>query len=125
MSDDDASRNPSPTESPRHSRLGQFLRSGKGLVAVYLAFAGAYLGASGGRLRQHSQYNHYVYLAEGWLHGRLALKGPPPNENDWAKVDVFKRKDGRELRGTYGSRTGGPVDRFYPLRGPSETVTDA
>src|SRR3954471_24535275 len=116
MSDDDASRNPSPTESPRHSRLGQFLRSGKGLVAVYLAFAGAYLGASNGRLRQHSQYNHYVYLADGWLHGRLGLAGPPPNENDWAKVDVLVLRDKRTVKGTYGGR-GGPADRFYPLRG--------
>jgi hypothetical protein len=112
-------------QSPEQSRLGRFLRTRKGLVAVYLAFAGAYLGASGGRLQQHSLYNHFVYLADGWLHGRLALKGQPPNENDWAKVDVFKLKDGRELRGTYGSHTGGPVDRFYPLRGPSETVPDS
>ena len=51
--------------------------------------------------------------------------GQPPNENDWAKVDVFKLKDGRELRGTYGSRTGGPVDRFYPLRGTPETVPES
>ena len=117
-----ASASPSG-ESPL--RLSRFLHSKKGLCAVYLAFAGAYLGASGGRLRHHSQYNHYVYLAEGWLHGRLALNGPPPNENDWAKVDIFKLKDGRELRGTYGSRTGGPVDRFYPLRGNPETVQDS
>jgi hypothetical protein len=119
---------PAPaTSSPdaAATRLGRFLRTKRGLCAVYLIFAGAYLGASGGRLRHHSPYNHYVYLAEGWLHGRLALKGPPPNENDWAKVDVFKLKDGRELRGTYGSRTGGPVDRFYPLRGNSETIADS
>jgi hypothetical protein len=127
MTDDDGNngRDHSQSERESQSRLGQFLRTGKGLVAVYLAFAGAYLGASGGRLRQHSPYNHYVYLAEGWLHGRLALKGPPPNENDWAKVDVFRLKDGRELRGTYGSRTGGPVDRFYPLRGAPETINDS
>jgi hypothetical protein len=104
--------------------LSRFLHTKLGLCAVYVVFAAAYLGASGARLRRHSQYNHYVYLAEGWLHGRLALKGPPPNENDWAKVDVFKLKDGREIRGTYGSRTGGPVDRFYPLRGAPFTVTD-
>jgi hypothetical protein len=107
------------------ARLDGWLVGWRAFLIIYLVFAGAYLGASGGRLRQHSIYNHYVYLAEGWLHGRLALAGPPPNENDWAKVDVFKLRDGRELRGTYGSRTGGPVDRFYPLRGPSETLTDA
>ena len=113
---------PAAEPPPPLSRFARFMRSKPGLVVVYIAFAGAYLGASGARLQRHSQYNHYVYLADGWLHGRLALQGQPPNENDWAKVDVFKLKDGRELRGTYGSRTGGPVDRFYPLRGASETV---
>lgn len=102
-------------------RIGRFLGSGKGLVALYLIFAGAYLGAAGGRLRQHSAYNHYVYLADGWLHGRLALAGAPPNENDWAKVDVLALRDGRTVRGTYGGR-GGAADRFYPLRGRSETI---
>ncbi|HVZ72669.1 MAG TPA: hypothetical protein VHJ20_09870 [Polyangia bacterium] len=106
------------------SRLARALRGWRGFAILYVVFAGAYLGASGGRLIQHSMYNHYVYLAEGWLHGRLALEGQPPNENDWAKVDVFKLKDGRELRGMYGSKTGGPADRFYPLRGPSETVAE-
>jgi hypothetical protein len=118
---------PSPalTQPERPKRLAALLAGWRGFLVVYVVFAGAYLGASGGLLRQHSIYNHYVYLAEGWLHGRLALAGPPPNENDWAKVDVFKLKDGRELRGTYGSRTGGPADRFYPLRGVSETVPEA
>ena len=72
-------------------------------------FAAAYLGASSGRLRTHSPYNHYVYLAEGWLHGRLALAGGPPNENDWAKVDVLVLRDGRTVRGSYGGR-GGPAE---------------
>lgn len=107
------------------TRLARLLSGWRGFLVLYVAFTGAYLGASGGRLRGHSMYNHYVYLADGWLHGRLALEGQPPNENDWAKVDVFKLKDGRELRGTYGSRTGGPVDRFYPLRGPSVTVPES
>jgi hypothetical protein len=108
------------TASP--SRLSRLLRGWRGALLVYVAFTGAYLGASGGRLVGHSPYNHYVYLAEGWLHGRLALAGPPPNENDWAKVEVLKLRDGRELRGIYGSRTGGPTDRFYPLRGKAETI---
>ena len=109
----------------RAARFGRFLQTRKGLVLLYVVFAGAYLGASGARLRRHSPYNHYVYLADGWLHRRLSLQGPPPNENDWAKVDILKLKDGREVRGVYGSRTGGPVDRFYPLRGKSETIPES
>jgi hypothetical protein len=105
--------------------LARLLRGWRGALLVYLAFTGAYLGASGGRLRTHSQYNHYVYLADGWLARRLTLAGPPPNENDWAKIEVFKLRDGREVRGLYGSRTGGAVDRFYPLRGAPETIPAA
>jgi hypothetical protein len=105
--------------------LARLLRGWRGVAVVYLAFAAAYLGASGGRLRMHSPYNHYVYLADGWLHGRLTLAGPPPNENDWAKIDVLKLKDGRELRGIYGGRVGGSPERFYPMRGDSFIVTPA
>lgn len=103
------------------AQMARLLSMRRGLVVLYLVFAAAYLGASGGRLRQHSPYNHDVYLADGWLHGRLALAGPPPNENDWAKVDVLSLRDGRTVRGTHGGR-GGPADRFYPLRGAAFTV---
>jgi hypothetical protein len=102
-------------------RLTRLLSRRSGLVLLYVVFAAAYLGASGGRLRQHSAYNHFVYLADGWLHGRLSLAGEPPNENDWAKVDVLTLRDGRTVRGTYGGR-GGAADRFYPLRGATFTV---
>ncbi|HEX7507638.1 MAG TPA: hypothetical protein VF550_12745 [Polyangia bacterium] len=87
---------------------------------IFVVFAGAYLGASGVRLRQHSLYNHFVYLAEGWLKGRLDMPVPPPNENDWARVEVLHLKDGRTLKGMFGKI--GPTDRFYPLRGPSLTI---
>ncbi len=96
--------------------------SRRGFVIIYLAFAAAYLGASAGRLRRHSEYNHFVYLADGWLKGRLALDGPPPNENDWAKVDVLTLRDGSVVKGMFGKT--GAVDRFYPISGPSRTIAD-
>ena len=78
------------------------------------------------RLRQHSHVQPLrLPRRRAGCTGASRSTGQPPNENDWAKVDVFKLKDGRELRGTYGSRTGGPIDRFYPLRGTSETVPAA
>jgi hypothetical protein len=120
-----ATTTPSVSPGASRLRLTRLLHGWRGALIVYLAFAGAYLGASGARLRGHSQYNHYVYLADGWLHGRLTLAGPPPNENDWAKIDVLKLKDGRELRGIYGGRIGGPADRLYPLRGDPFTVPAA
>jgi hypothetical protein len=102
------------------NRFERFIVSRWGLLVIYIVFLGAYLGASGGRLRQHSQYNHFVYLAEGWLKGRLDMPVPPPNENDWARVEVLHLKDGRTLKGMFGKI--GPTDRFYPLRGPSVTI---
>jgi hypothetical protein len=102
------------------SRIERLFSSRWGLLVIFLAFAAIYLGTAGGRLRGHSPYNHFVYLADGWLKGRLDLPQPPPNENDWARVEVIKLRDGRELKGQF--KTGGPTDRFYPLRGPSVTV---
>ncbi|HEY0711456.1 MAG TPA: hypothetical protein VGF45_02205, partial [Polyangia bacterium] len=58
--------------------------------------------------------------AEAWLHGRLGLKGEPPNENDWAKVEVLTLNDGRVVRGKFGST--GPTDRFYLTTGGNETI---
>jgi hypothetical protein len=103
------------------SRLPQFLAGRGGLVVLYLAFLGAYLGAAGGRLRGPSPYNHFAYLADCWLHGRLEMATQPPNENDWALVEVLKLRDGRTIKGQF-SKTGS-VDRFYPLSGPAETIT--
>ena len=39
------------------------------------------------RLAEHSRDNHYVYLAEGMLDGRLHIEGNPPHRNDWAQYD--------------------------------------
>jgi hypothetical protein len=102
------------------NRFERLFASRWGLLVIYVVFAGAYLGASGGRLLQHSPYNHFVYLAEGWLKGRLDMPVPPPNENDWARVEVLQLKDGRTLKGMFGKT--GPTDRFYPLHGPSLTI---
>src|SRR5450759_824089 len=81
-------------DPPRGTTWVDRLFSGRwGLMVIFVVFLGAYLGASGGRLRQHSLYNHFVYLAEGWLKGRLDMPVPPPNENDWARVEVLHLKD--------------------------------
>jgi hypothetical protein len=104
------------------NRFERLFQRKLGLVILYFVFLGAYLGASGGRLLKHSPHNHFVYLAEGWLRGQLSLPVPPPNENDWARVEVLHLKDGRTLKGMFGKT--GPTDRFYPFQGKSITVTN-
>jgi hypothetical protein len=103
-------------------KIEKLFASRWGLVVIYVLSLGAYLAASGPRLKRHSQFNHFVYLADGWLHGRLSLKGEPPNENDWARVEVLTLNDGREVRGKFGS---GAEDRFYFTTGGSETIDTA
>ena len=103
------------------ARIEKLFATRWGLVVLYLVFLGAYLGASGPRVKRHSPYNHFVYQAEAWLHGRLGLKGDPPNENDWARVEVLTLNDGRVVRGKFGST--GPQDRFYLTTGSNETIT--
>jgi hypothetical protein len=102
------------------SRFEAFMTSRKGWAVIFLFFLGAYLGGAGDRLRRHSEHNHYVYLAEGWLDGRLALKGQPPNENDWARVEVLTLRDGRVVKGLW--KVGVP-DRFLRMDGGAETIT--
>ncbi len=43
------------------------------------------------RLFRPTHNNHYVHLADAWLHGRLDLRGNPPNDNDWACFDAETR----------------------------------
>lgn len=102
------------------SRLEAFFTSKKGLAVIFVVFLGAYLGGAGGRLVRPSGNNHFAYLAEGWLKGKLSMTVSPPHENDWALVEVLQLTDGRVIKGAF-SKTGN-VDRFYPLSGPALTV---
>lgn len=52
-------------------------------VAALIVFG----AVSWDRLGGHSRDNHYVYLADAMLHGRLHLDGKPPHRNDWAEYE--------------------------------------
>jgi hypothetical protein len=75
-------------------------------LLIYLVTATAYAVASGSRMKKPSRDNHYVYLAQSLLKGRLSLEGAPPHGNDWAVVHELTLRDGRRVRGTY-LKTGG------------------
>ncbi len=90
-------------------------RNGKIAVAVYFLSLGAYLGASNTRLRAHSNDNHYVRLADGWLHGRLDLGPNPPNIDDRAQVETLYFRDDRPpVRGAFVT---GTTQAFRTLKG--------
>jgi hypothetical protein len=57
----------------------------RGPLVVYLLALLVFGGVSADRLLTHSNDNHYVYLADSIIHGRLHIEGRPPHLNDWAK----------------------------------------
>jgi hypothetical protein len=56
-------------------------------LVAYVVSLVAFGAVMGDRLKTHSRDNHYVYMADGMLHGRLFLEGKPPHRNDWAEYD--------------------------------------
>jgi hypothetical protein len=58
---------------------------------IFVLCSGVYGATSAGRLLQPSPNNHYVHLADAWLHGRLDIGGNPPGTNDWACFDTLDR----------------------------------
>ena len=92
-------------------------------VIIYVVALGAYLGASGSRLRQHSNDNHYVYLADSVLHGQVDMRVKPPHDNDWARVEELTLNDGRSVRGVF-MRTGSQ-DRFRTTKGEILRISQA
>ncbi|MDJ0765758.1 MAG: hypothetical protein QNJ97_22430 [Myxococcota bacterium] len=62
-----------------------WLSSIREMVIVFGVGLCVFGAVSGDRLKTPSRDNHYVYLADAMLNGRLHLEGRPPHLNDWAK----------------------------------------
>lgn len=60
-------------------------------LVIFVLCSGVYGATSAGRLLEPSPNNHYVHLADAWLHGRLDIGGDPPGSNDWACFDTLDR----------------------------------
>lgn len=60
-------------------------------LLIFLLCAGVYCATAGARLTRPSPNNHYVHLANAWLHGRLHLGPDAPGTNDWACFDTADR----------------------------------
>ena len=66
---------------------------------LFLAGLCAYGALAHDRLRRQSSDPHFVYQADAWLHGHLAIVPPPARGDDWAKVETVRLSDGRTVRG--------------------------
>ena len=73
---------------------------------IYVVALGGLAAASGSRLKQPSQDNHFVYLADSLNHGQLTLRKHPPHQNDWARVVSVTLADGKILRGQWWKAAG-------------------
>lgn len=61
------------------------LRSWRAPLLVYLLCSAVYVVTSGERALQPSPNDHFVHLADSFLHGQLSVVGDrPPGTNDWA-----------------------------------------
>ena len=58
----------------------------------------------GDRLQYPSADNHYVHLANSFLHGRLDQIGPPPGTNDWACYDTDTKESCPNGRWNFGNQ---------------------
>ncbi len=78
------------------ARLAGLPRWARGAL-IYLVALGAFVGAAGPRLARPTQNNHFVYVADSLLHGRLALskqqlkrKHRLKQYDDWARVEKVR-----------------------------------
>ena len=67
--------------------------------ALYALGLAVFAAVAGSRLERQSPDPHFVYQADAWLHGQLAIDPPPTKGDDWAKVETVLLDDGTEVRG--------------------------
>ncbi len=84
-------------------------------LALYVVGLIVYGAVAGDRLFRQSSDPHFVFQADAWLHGQVAIAPPPTKGDDWAKVETVVLTDGRIVRGRHrqsGQRfqtTGGEI----------------
>ena len=59
----------------------------KGPLIVYVLCIAVFAVTMWDRMGESSHDNHYVYMAEAMLAGRLHIEGNPPHRNDWAHYE--------------------------------------
>ncbi len=94
----------------------------KTYLVLFVVGCAVFSAFSGKRIVIHSADNHFVYLADAFLHGSVELQRPPHHQNDWASYEIWKTKGatadahGDEVRG-YFTRRKGKRNEFRLLSG--------
>lgn len=70
-------------------------------LALFAIGFAVFAALAGNRLERQSDDPHFVYLADAWLHGQLAIDPPPEKGDDWAKVVRVRLESGDEVRGRW------------------------
>ncbi len=70
------------------SRLAQLRQRAALPALIFVIASSVYVGTSAKRVTHPLEDNHFVHLANSFLHGRLHQEGPPPGQNDWACFDT-------------------------------------
>ena len=68
-------------------------------LALFVVGLIGYGAIIGDRLWRQSTDPHFVYQADAWLHGQVAIAPQPGKGDDWAKVETVVLRDGRTVRG--------------------------
>ncbi len=91
---------PADRQSSAHPRAAPSWLERRWAPFALYGFALAVLaGVAGTRIARQSSDPHFVYQADAWLHGMLAIDPPPQKGDDWAKVETVLLDDGSQARG--------------------------
>lgn len=82
-------------------RLRSWLAQHKIHLLLFAAGLIVFASVAGTRLRKQSSDPHFVYLADAWLHGQIAIDPPPTKGDDWAKVTRVQLESGEVVRGRW------------------------
>ena len=120
MTDDAPAPAPAPAAAVGRPRIPPRLIP----LALYVLGVIVFAAVAGKRLFHQSSDPHYVYQADAWLHGELAI-APPLKGDDWAKVETVVLDDGREVRGRrLSSRPFFKVAGGGEIKGPYGHILD-
>lgn len=113
---------PGPAPSASESPAGPRPRLRRVHVLLFLVSLAVFAAFAGPRILIHSADNHFVYLADAFLHGQTELTRKPHHQNDWASYEVLPLKGasaaahGEVVKGFF-TRRGGKPNEFRLLNG--------